>query len=220
MTSAAVHSFFNKLSLDSREQLMKPLRFVELKKHTWLDARQPWFIMTGVVGVFDEEAQREVMVLGADSSWLGTNLPSLTRLNVRASGAALTCSWSALNIGLEMNLGVIERMVVAERARVAYEAYQSLAYSVLENVRVEHRVGRYLLQFNDYHLDLTQISIAHAVGVRREGVTAAMARLQQLGLIVHQRSCIDIIDLKGLRAFVHSVNPTKGALDGYSQDRG
>lgn len=207
MISSMTHPFFNGISISVRERLMKVLRIAELNKHMRLKVDQPWFILTGAVGGFDEEVRREVVVLNRDDAWLGANLPCLSRLNVRLPGAALTCSWVALKSELGTDQNLFDRVINIERERVVREAYDSLAYSILEDVRVEHRVARYLTQFKDRDLDFTQISIANAVGVRREGVTAAVTRLEQLGLIVHQRSYIDIVDLKGLRAFVHSVIP-------------
>jgi len=47
---------------------------------------------------------------------------------------------------------------------------------------------------------LTQESIAHLLGVRREGVTVAAGRLQTAGLISYVRGHIYILDRRGLEA--------------------
>ncbi|GAB2512970.1 Crp/Fnr family transcriptional regulator [Lysobacter humi (ex Lee et al. 2017)] len=67
---------------------------------------------------------------------------------------------------------------------------------------VEKQLCRWLLLCHDRigsdELQLTQETIAARLGVRREGVTEAARRLQDLGLIRYSRGRISIVDRAGL----------------------
>ncbi len=69
---------------------------------------------------------------------------------------------------------------------------------------VEQRLCRWLLLTRDRlpsdEILMTQEFIAHMLGVRREGVTAAAHHLQEAGLIRYARGHISILDRKGLEA--------------------
>lgn len=59
-------------------------------------------------------------------------------------------------------------------------------------------VTRDRLQSDKFHL--THEFLAHALGVRRVGVTKAASALQQQGLIIYSRGNIEILDVAGLTA--------------------
>lgn len=69
---------------------------------------------------------------------------------------------------------------------------------------VEKRLCRWLLLTHDRvpsdELQMTQEFIAHMLGVRREGVTAAAHHLHKAGLIRYARGHINILDREGLEA--------------------
>jgi CRP-like cAMP-binding protein len=71
---------------------------------------------------------------------------------------------------------------------------------------VEQRLCRCLLLSHDRlesnELTMTQELIANMLGVRREGVSVAAHRLQQLGLIRYKRGHITIVDRAGLESQV------------------
>ena len=69
---------------------------------------------------------------------------------------------------------------------------------------VEQQLCRFLLSLLDQlpsgELTLTQELIAHMLGVRREGVTAAAGRLQAAGMIRYRRGHISVLDRSKLEA--------------------
>ncbi|MFC5476078.1 Crp/Fnr family transcriptional regulator [Paraherbaspirillum soli] len=71
---------------------------------------------------------------------------------------------------------------------------------------VEQQLCRWLLSSLDRltsnELAMTQEVIANMLGVRREGVTEAAGKLQQLGLIRYSRGHIEVLDRQGLEARV------------------
>ncbi|MEP6741723.1 MAG: Crp/Fnr family transcriptional regulator [bacterium] len=71
---------------------------------------------------------------------------------------------------------------------------------------VEQRLCRWLLMTHDLtqsdELQMTHEFISHMLGVRREGVTMAAQRLQEMGMISYMRGHIRILDRKQLLAHV------------------
>lgn len=82
---------------------------------------------------------------------------------------------------------------------------QAIQIAVCSRFHVlEARLARSLLitrdrvQSDKFHL--THEFLAHALGVRRVGVTKAASALQQQGLIIYSRGNIEILDVQGLAA--------------------
>ncbi|MBL3556242.1 MULTISPECIES: Crp/Fnr family transcriptional regulator [Marinobacter] len=69
---------------------------------------------------------------------------------------------------------------------------------------IDQQLCRWLLlsldRLADNHLTMTQELIANMLGVRREGVTEAAGKLQDLGIIEYHRGHITVIDRPGLEA--------------------
>jgi CRP-like cAMP-binding protein len=69
---------------------------------------------------------------------------------------------------------------------------------------IQAQLSRCLLQVLDrvsgVRLDLTHEQLAASIGVRREGISEAAARLQRLGLIRYQHGHIEVLDRSGLEA--------------------
>ena len=88
------------------------------------------------------------------------------------------------------------------------------AYTALANGRgkIEERLARWLLMAHDraegHDLSLTHEFLALMLGVRRPGVTIALNRLEQDGLIRAKRGVISIFERAGL---VAAANGTYGA---------
>ncbi len=69
---------------------------------------------------------------------------------------------------------------------------------------IDQQLCRWLLlsldRLQDNHLTMTQELIANMLGVRREGVTEAAGKLQDLGIIEYHRGHITVTDRPGLEA--------------------
>jgi CRP-like cAMP-binding protein len=69
---------------------------------------------------------------------------------------------------------------------------------------IQQQLSRCLLQMLDrvsgVSLDLTHEQLGASIGVRREGVSEAAARLQRMGLIRYQHGHIEVLDRVGLEA--------------------
>jgi CRP-like cAMP-binding protein len=78
------------------------------------------------------------------------------------------------------------------------------AHTALANAqgRIEERLARWLLMARDRtqgdDLALTHELLAVMLGVRRAGVTAALNRLEEQGLICTSRGCVRLLDRDGL----------------------
>ena len=63
---------------------------------------------------------------------------------------------------------------------------------------IDQQLCRWLLlsmdRLSHNHLTMTQEFISHMLGVRREGVTQAASKLQQLGVISYRRGLIKVLD--------------------------
>lgn len=87
---------------------------------------------------------------------------------------------------------------------------QSLLTQVAQNAvclrhhSIEQRLARWLLQASDRGLSstlrVTHDAIANALGVRREGITIAVNKLHQLGLVKNHRARIQVLDREHLQA--------------------
>lgn len=69
---------------------------------------------------------------------------------------------------------------------------------------VKEQLAKWLLLSMDRHnsgeMKLTHDTLSHALGVRRESVTAAAGDLKRLGLVDYSRGCFSVLDSKGLEA--------------------
>ena len=67
---------------------------------------------------------------------------------------------------------------------------------------LKQRLPRWLLETSDKlcseQVPATHATAAYALGVRRAGITTAIAKLEQDGLIVHRRGSVTIVDRDGL----------------------
>ncbi len=125
---------------------------------------------------------------------------------------------SALRIGKVAFRGELARSATLQRVVNKYIAVlmAQLATSAacVRFHQIGPRLARWLLMSNDRahanSFEMTQAFLAHMLGVRRVGVTAAARLLQQDGLIEYSRGMLTVIDRRGLE---------HAACDCYADDR-
>ncbi len=126
---------------------------------------------------------------------------SPVRALVQGGGGALRLSAARLRTALPA-IPALRRALHRYAAALMSQITQTAACNRFH--RVEARLARWLLMTRDRvgagEFRLTQAFLAHMLGVRREGVTAAASALQRRGLIGYRRGVIRIADHAGLEA--------------------
>jgi CRP-like cAMP-binding protein len=126
---------------------------------------------------------------------------SAVRVLLQGAGEALRISAAPFRIEFDRNPALQEplyRYIYAPMARIS----QTAACKRFQEA--EPRWARWLLMTRDRVMSdefpLTHEFLAHMLGMRREGLTAAAGALKRRKLIRYQRGQIQIQDLKGLEA--------------------
>ena len=126
---------------------------------------------------------------------------SPVRALVQGGGGALRMSAARLRQCLRASVP-LQRALHRYAAALMAQITQTAACNRFH--RVEARLARWLLMTRDRvgagEFHLTQEFLAHMLGVRRVGVTAAASALQRRGLIGYRRGDIRVIDHAGLEA--------------------
>jgi CRP-like cAMP-binding protein len=150
--------------------------------------------MTLEVGLIGREGMVGAMVA------LGHEVAQL-RAVVQRAGSASRISSACFRAQFASNPS-LQRVLYRYTATLLAQARQIAVCSHFHVL--EARLARSLLitrdrlQSDKFHL--THEFLAHALGVRRVGVTKAASTLQQQGLIIYSRGNIEILDLAGLAA--------------------
>ena len=163
----------------------------------------PSSAIISLVYVIDEKTSAEIAVVGFEglvgiSLLLGDD-SSVNRAVVQRSGHCYRIS--AALIRAEFNLG---GAVMALLLRYTQALMTQMSQTAVCNRHhtLEQQLCRWLLLSLDrrqsLELHMTQVLIARLLGVRREGVTEAALKLQQLGLIRYARGHITVLDRPGL----------------------
>ena len=123
----------------------------------------------------------------------GESTPS--RAIVQSAGSALALS--ALRLRTEFNANPDMRMLML---RYTQALITQMAQTAVCNRHhsIDQQLCRWLLlsldRLSSNRLVMTQELIANMLGVRREGVTEAAGKLQDLGVISYQRGKIEVLD--------------------------
>ena len=116
-------------------------------------------------------------------------------------GAGRTLRIGAAEFRAECKRSVSLRIVLSRYIAVLMEQL-STSVACARFHQIEPRLARWILMSNDRaHSDtfhLTQEFLAHMLGVRRVGVTAAAGGLQRLGFITYRRGLLTVLDRRGL----------------------
>lgn len=169
------------------------------------DVYFPGGAVVSLLTVVDDRSALEVGLVGHEGMVgiplaLGVGV-SPVRALVQGGGGALRMSAARLRQCLRASVP-LQRGLHRYAAALMAQITQTAACNRFH--RVEARLARWLLMTRDRvgagEFHLTQEFLAHMLGVRRVGVTAAASALQRRGLIGYRRGDIRIVDHAGLEA--------------------
>jgi CRP-like cAMP-binding protein len=195
------------------EQLRPYLRVVELKRHAVIhEANKPvdavYFVESGVVSrVARTQADGvvEVAMVGRFgfvglAVVLGT-MVALHRTVVQIPGLALRISAPDLQAIMAKNPAIRDHLLRYVQLLMSQKAQVALCNAKHE---IDKRLSRWLLQANDRvagnQLPVTHDVLAMMLGVRRAGVSEALAMLEAKGLVAKTRGALRIVNREGLKA--------------------
>jgi CRP-like cAMP-binding protein len=165
----------------------------------------PHDCLISLLGVAEGRMTLEVGLVGREGMLgatvaLGHNI-SQVRAIVQRAGSASRMDSAQFRSEFARNAS-LQRMLYRYTDTLLAQAIQIAVCSRFHVL--EARLARSLLitrdrlQSDKFHL--THEFLAHALGVRRVGVTKAASALQQQGLIIYSRGNIEILDVAGLAA--------------------
>jgi CRP-like cAMP-binding protein len=183
------------------------LRFDDVVYRTDQRIDHVYFPETAVVAMIDTLEDGGTVEVGSigHEGMVGINvfLGSLVtpdKAVVQIPGSALRMKTSDLRKELRFG-SPLQRLLLRYTQVLLAVISQSVACS--QHHSVPQRLARWLLAMSDRaesnEFEMSHKSIATLLGVRREGVTEAAARLQAAGLITYSRARIRIADKAGLR---------------------
>jgi CRP-like cAMP-binding protein len=120
---------------------------------------------------------------------------------VRAAGHAYRLNRCVLAAEF-LRAGAIQRLLLRHTQALITQMFQTAACN--RHHSVEQQLSRWLLWTADrlpaQELTITQDLVARLLGVRRESITEAAGRLQQVGFIQYRRGHIEVSDRAGLQS--------------------
>lgn len=123
------------------------------------------------------------------------------RAHIQGGGLALRIDRSDFKRQLASSDALQRRL---QRYVYVLMAQQATAANCLRFHLISQRLARWLLMSQDRahsdHFSLTQEFLAHMLGVRRVGITAAAGTLQRQGFIAYHRGELQVLDRTGLEA--------------------
>ncbi|PHQ24616.1 hypothetical protein CLH62_17150 [Marinobacter guineae] len=172
------------------------------------DLQKAYFPTSGVISLamtLDDRSPLELGLIGRDGM-LGATLSlgilaAPMRAIVQVAGASLVMATAQLEQELRANARLLE-LVHHYQFRLMMQTLQTAA--CIHFHEIEPRLARWLLMTQELGLTdtvhLTHSQLAHALGVRRSGITLAVCSLHRRGLISHSRGEIRILDHAGLES--------------------
>jgi CRP-like cAMP-binding protein len=171
--------------------------------------RQAFFPQSGIVSIVapsESGVSVEVAMVGAEGltgiqELLGDGIPLNRRGVVQVAATGMLIRADVLRREFSRSNRLQELLL-----RYAQTYCTQITQSVLCQCfhHLEERLARWLLECrlrtNSNELHLTQEYIAQMIGVRRAGVSGAVSRLKEHGLIEHTRGTVWIMDQAGLEA--------------------
>ena len=185
-----------------------PMKLGEVLYESGVQLRYVYFPTTSILSllyVMEDGASAEIAIVGNEGI-LGISLfmggeSTPSRAVVQSAGHAFRLKAALLKnefgrFGPTMHL--LLRYTQALITQMAQTAVCNRHHSV------DQQLCRWLLlsldRLQTNELSMTQELIANMLGVRREGVTEAAGKLQDVGLISYQRGWIKVLDRPGLEA--------------------
>lgn len=229
-TEEVRNRFITRLGEAERRRLLSAARKVELiaghilyhRSETTEHVYFPERGIVSMVAVTSEGGQVESGVVGCEGA-LGlveamTCSPMFPTATVQAAGVA----WIApADVCREVFSSEPGRTLVEEYAQAMLaEARQSIACQAFH--RLEPRLARWLLECRERgelgeELHLTQEFLSIMLGVQRTSVTAALASLEQRGLLRTGRARVRLFDIDGLEA---AACECRGLIQSYRRQIG
>ena len=218
MTNAAMDAFMQNrllcaLPLEERARLLPSMKRVSLSlgeviyeagarlDHAYL----PTTSIVSSIYITHQGATAQMALIGNEGiAGIGLFLEHDTshyRTVVQIAGDAIKASAKSMQAEFARG-GVFQHTILRYSHTFLTQLSQTAVCNQLHSV--EQRLCRWLLECDDRvngnEIPMTQESIANMLGVRREAVTAAAGRLQDVGLIQYSRGHIHILDRQGLEA--------------------
>ncbi|ETR76154.1 Crp/Fnr family transcription regulator [Afipia sp. P52-10] len=212
-TSVVQNKFLATMSPEDFDRLRPFLKVVELKRHAVInEANKPaeavYFIESGVVSRIARtqvDGAVEVAMVGrygflGISVVLGTMI-SLQRSVVQIPGFALRISASDLQAVMTNHPAIREHLLRYVQLLLSQKAQVVLCNAKHE---IDKRLARWLLLAHDRisgnQLQVTHDLLAMMLGVRRAGVTEALAMFESKGVLAKARGAVRIVDQQALKA--------------------
>lgn len=192
----------------------RPLRFRQRVEPAGRKIRNVYFIEQGLASVITigggERRQTEVGVIGFEgvtgvAAILGADRsPHETLIQIAGKGLCITAE--RLRVLMTRSRSLSQALY-----RYTHAFHIQCGQTLLANTlgSVEERLARWLLMSQD-RLEQNEIALTHEflalmLGVRRPGVTIALHRLEDLGLVRSKRGATEIIDREGLRKYAKGL---------------
>ncbi|WP_315701994.1 MULTISPECIES: Crp/Fnr family transcriptional regulator [unclassified Bradyrhizobium] len=211
--SRSPNGFLSALTEDDFELIRPHLRVVDLLQDSTLaevgeTVERAYFPHRGVISLVVNLSRGErvqVAMIGRDSIF--GSVSALTDEPLALNSAVVTVAGVASALDIDRLRAAADqsrtfRNLLARHALAIYVQSQQTAGCNAAHT-VESRLARCLVQTYDLSggskLYLTQESLAHMIGARRNSVSLVASTLQQANFIHYSRGHIDIIDLEGLK---------------------